>query len=143
MRLPTRPRGRPLATWLLIAVAGQLSVRGLVGGAALVAAPSGRLVGASTAPLDGLPVGDFLLSGVALFVAFGVAPGVVAAALYGRRGWAPPAAAAVGAALLGWLSVELLAGFDRPTAWLNLATALALLALAGRRSLRAEARTPG
>ena len=118
----------------------QLSARALVGGAALIVAPSGRTVGASTAPLDRLPVDDFLLPGVALLVAFGVAPAVVAAGLYLRRRRAPAAATAVGVALLGWLLIEAFAGFDRPTTALNVATALAAIGLASHSAVRAEAR---
>jgi len=136
-----RLRGRPASLWLLIAVLGQLSLRALVGGVALIAAPSGGIVGASTAPLDGLPVDDFLLPGVALLVAFGVAPAAVAAGLYARRRRRTPVAAAeVGVALLGWFLIEAFAGFDRPTTVLNLATALAAIGLASRPAVRAETR---
>jgi hypothetical protein len=135
-----RLRGRPASLWLLIAVLGQLSLRALVGGAALIAAPSGRIVGLSTDALGRAPFADYLVPGVVLFAAFGVAPAVVCHALYAGRRRAPAAAAAVGLGLLCWLAVEALAGFDRPTMWLNLATALAALALASRPSVRDDGR---
>ncbi|SFR38863.1 hypothetical protein [Halorubrum sodomense] len=131
-----RFRGRPLVSWLLIAALVQLSVRALVGGAALIAAPSGRIVGLSTDALARTPFDDYLVPGVVLFVVFGLVSAAVCYGVYAGRKGAPAAAAAVGLALLGWLAVEALAGFDRPTIWLNLATAVAALALASRPCVR-------
>ncbi|TKX86033.1 hypothetical protein EXE43_10510 [Halorubrum sp. SS5] len=135
-----RPRGRHPETLALIAVLAQLSARALVGGAALIAAPSGRIVGLSTDALDRTPFGDYLVPGIVLFAVFGVGSGAVCYGLYAGRERAPAAAAAVGLALLGWLAVEALAGFDRPTLWLNLATAVAAVALATRPAVRDDGR---
>ncbi|MDH5018855.1 hypothetical protein [Halobacterium rubrum] len=132
-------RGRPLALWGLCVVLSSLSVRGLAGGAALVADPSGGLVGASTAPLAATPFDTFLGPGVVLFVAFGVAPLATVALVYRRhpRGWL--VAAATGVALAVWVAVEVAIGFYRPTVALNLGTAAALVAFAGHPAVRAPA----
>jgi hypothetical protein len=135
-----RVRGRPLASWALIAVLAQLSVRGIAGGTALVAAPSGRLVGLTVDGLARTPFPDYRLPGLVLLVAFGLAPAAACYALSARLPRAPAAAAAVGAALLCWLLVEALAGFERPTMWPNLATAVAVVALASRPSVGAADR---
>ncbi|TKX56517.1 hypothetical protein EXE44_14740 [Halorubrum sp. SS7] len=135
-----RLRGRHPETLALIAVLAQLSVRALVGGAALIAAPSGRIVGLSPAALGRTPFADYLVPGIVLFAVFGVGSGAVCYGLYAGRERAPAAAAAVGLALLGWLAVEALAGFDRPTLWLNLATAVAAVALATRPAVRGDDR---
>lgn len=127
---------RPTALWLLLVVLGQLSVRALVGGAALVLAPDGRLVGLSTSPLAGTPFGDFLVPGLVLFVGFGVVPAAACYGLSTRRPWGPLAAGGVAVALCGWLAVEWLVGFHRPTLAVNLGTAVAILVLASRPSVR-------
>ncbi|VTT87580.1 hypothetical protein DM2_914 [Halorubrum sp. DM2] len=66
------------------------------------------------------------------------ATAAVCVALYADRRGARLGAAGVGVALLGWLAVEAVAGFDRPTLWLNLATALAILVLTAGRTVRAD-----
>jgi hypothetical protein len=132
-------RGRSLALWGLCAVLSSLSVRALAGGTALVADPSGALVGASTGPLAATPFETFLGPGVLLFVAFGVAPLAAAALVYRRhpRGWL--VAAATGVALAVWVAVEVAVGFHRPTVALNLGTAALLVALAAHPAVRAPA----
>ena len=131
-----RLRGRPLARWALIGVLAQLSVRALVGGGALIAAPSGRIVGLSTDALGRTPFGDYLVPGILLFAGFGIGSAVVCYGLYAGVRRAPVGAVAVGAGLLAWLAVELLAGFERPTVWLNLATAVAVIGLGLSHSVR-------
>jgi hypothetical protein len=131
-----RIRDRPATLLVLLAMLGQLSVRALIGGAALLIAPSGRIVGLSTAPLDGTPFGDFLLPGIVLSTVFGIAPAVVCYALYTRRRWGWLARVGIGVALLVWIVVEVVVGFDRPTIYLNLGTAGAIVLLASRRSIR-------
>jgi hypothetical protein len=130
-----RVRGRPLLLWVLVALLGQLAVRALAGGTALVLAPSGRLVGLSREPLAATPFGDFLVPGLVLVVMFGVAPAVVSYGLVARRPWAWRAAVGAGVALLVWLLVEVAVGFVRSTVALNLGTAVGILALAARRAV--------
>lgn len=135
-------RGRPLTTWLLVAVLGQLSVRATVGGVALVVAPDGAIGGLSTAPLQGTPMADFLVPGLVLFVVFGVGSAVACYALLTRHGWAWVGSLAIGVALVVWIAVEVVVGFDRPTVLLNLATSAVILALAIHPSVR-RGRTDG
>ena len=127
-----RIRDHPDILWLLLAVLGQLSVRALIGGTALLMRPSGEIIGLSTGPLDGTPFGDFLVPGIMLFVVFGVVPAVVCYALYTQRWWGWLTAVGVAVAMLAWVLVEAAVGFDRPTIYLNLGTAGAILVLAVR-----------
>lgn len=129
-----------MSLWLLLGVLGQLSVRALAGGTALVVAPSGRLVGLSREPLATTPVGDFLLPGLVLLVAFGATPAVVCYGLAARRPWARRGAVAVGLALLVWILVEAVVGFARATVLLNLVTAVGVVGLAARRAVREDLR---
>lgn len=131
-------RGRPLAHCALLAVLGQLAVRAVAGGTALVVDPSGDLVNASPAPLAATPVDDFLLPGVALVALFGLCPVLAGYGLHARRPWGRVAAVAVGLALAVWVGVETTLGFARPTRALNLATALAVIALAAAPLVRSS-----
>jgi len=124
-----RLRDRPISHWALLGALGQLAVRALAGGTALVVDPSGGLVNASPVPLAATPVDDFLLPGIALVAAFGVCPILAGYGLHARRQWGRVAAVAVGVALMMWIGVETALGFDRPTLALNLATAVAVVAL--------------
>jgi hypothetical protein len=133
-----RPRGRSLSHWALLAVLGQLAARALIGGTALVADPSGDLVDASPAPLAATPVDGFLLPGVLLVALFGVCPVVAGYGLHAGRPWGRAAVVAVGAALVVWVGVETTLGFTRPTRALNLATGVAVLALAALPLVRAS-----
>ncbi len=137
-----RFRGRPAPSWLLLAVLGQLSVRAVLGGAALLIASDGALVGLSTAQLAGTPFGNFAVPGFLLLVAFGLLPAVVCYAIYARYHWGWLASVAVALALLLWVLVELRVGFERPTVYLNLATAGAILALAVHPAVRLAGRAP-
>lgn len=133
-----RARGRPVALWGLLAVLGQLAVRALLGGGALVIAPSGEMIGLSPASLGGTPFDDFIVPGVILLVVFGLSPLIVCYALYKRRRRAWLAATSIGFMLLVWLLIEALVGIDRPTMLLNLLTAGALLVLALHPSVRTD-----
>jgi len=125
-----RLRGQSLSHWALLAALGQLAARAAVGGVALVVDPSGGLVNASPAPLAATPVDDFLIPGVLLLTLFGVCPLVAGYGVHAGRSWGRGAAVAVGVALAIWTGVEAALGFARPTRALNLATAVAVAALA-------------
>ena len=131
-----RVRGRPAILWVLLAVLGQLAVRAAIGGVALLMAPSGEIVGFSSTPLDRTPFGDFLVPGIILFVVFGFVPAVVCYALYTRRWWGWITSVGVAVAMLVWLLVEVIVGFERPTIYLNLATAGVILVLAVHPAVR-------
>jgi len=92
-------RGRPISFWLLLLLLGQLSVRALAGGTALLVSPSGELVGLPTGPLNNAPIENFLLPGLALFLVFGLGSSVVCYGLYTRRRWAWSGAIGVALAL--------------------------------------------
>ena len=135
-------RGRPISFWLLLLLLGQLSVRALAGGTALLVSPSGELVGLPTGPLNNAPIENFLLPGLALFLVFGLGSSVVCYGLYTRRRWAWSGAIGVALALLVWVVVEVVVGFSRPTLYLNVATAIGVagtaLSPAVRTNLRDE-----
>jgi len=133
-------RGRPLSVWLLGVLLGQLSVRGFVGGAALVVDPSGGLVGASTAPLDTVPVSDLLVPGLVLVFVFGLLPATACYGLYARQTWAWPAAVTVSLALLLWVVLEAFLGFSRPTVPLNLGAAIGIGGVAMYPTVRRDLR---
>lgn len=137
-----RIRGRPAILWVLLAVLGQLSVRGTIGGGALLLAPGGGIIDVSTAPLKGTPVGDFLLPGIILIVGFGLVPAVVCYALYTRHLWGWLASVGVAFALLIWVLAEVAIGFDRPTIYLNLGTAGTILVLAVHPAVRQNESAP-
>lgn len=124
-----RVRERPLALWVLVLVLGQLAVRAFIGGMALLLDPSGAVVGLDPRELDPLPFETFRGPGLVLASALGGYPVVVCYWLAAGRRRAWLAATSVGLALLCWLLVEVVAGFDRPTVALNLGTAVATLGL--------------
>lgn len=126
--------------WALLAVLGQLVVRALAGGAALLLAPSGALVGLSTDALHETPFVDFLVPGLVLALVLGVYPTLVWYAIYTRRRWGWIGAVSVALALSVWVAVEVAVGFDRPTNYLNLLTAAAILLLAAQPPIRHPSR---
>ncbi|AUG47134.1 hypothetical protein BVU17_06175 [Haloarcula taiwanensis] len=123
------PGREQLSRWLLVLLLGQLSVRALVGGAALLTAPAGTLVGLPPGPLDNTPFDTFLVPGLVLFVVFGLTAAVVCYGAYATRRWARPAAVGVAVALLAWVAVEVSVGFSRPTVLLNVGTGIGVLGL--------------
>jgi uncharacterized membrane protein (UPF0136 family) len=129
---------RPLVHWLLVAALAQLSVRAVAGGVALVVAPSGALVGLSTGTLDGTPFADFLVPGAVLAVVFGLTPAVACYALHRGRWWGWLAAIGLAVALVVWVLVEVAVGFARPTVYLNVGTAVAVLVLAVHPAVRRD-----
>lgn len=129
-------RDRPLVHWILVVVLGQLSIRALLGGTALLLAPSGRIVGLSTTTLAGTPFGDYVVPGAILLIAFGIGPIIVSVALHRHRWWGWIGGVAIGILLLGWILVEVALGFERPTLYVNLATAGAMIVLATHPSVR-------
>lgn len=128
-------RGLVLRTGLL-AVIGQLVVRALVVGAALVVAPSGELIGLSPEVLRGTPFADFLVPGVVLAGVLGVYLTLVWYSLYTKRTWGWVGAVSVAVVLAVWAIAEFGVGFDGPTTYLNLLTAMAILVLAMHPSVR-------
>lgn len=139
--LSGRRRGRPLSVWALIGLLAVLGVRGVLGGGQFLLAPSGRLVGLSTAALAGSPFRSFLLPGLILFVVLGFVPLAVAVGLYRGRRWGPAAAFAVAVALAVWVAVEgFVIGFGERLQYPNVAqaVAMALFAVVARKRYGAD-----
>ena len=87
-----------------------LVVGGWVGGVSFLADPSGRGLGMTAAQLPSWPLlDDYTLPGAFLVLGFGVLPVAALVLLFRghRLGW--PAVAVVGAALLLWMLVQLVA----------------------------------
>jgi len=120
MSAATRSR-LPLEPALLTVLVGIQAVSGVAGGAALVADPSGGILGMPVSTLRQGPFVDFLVPGLILLLVLGVFPAAVAVTLWTRPRWAAAGAlerafgehwswigaGAVGAGLLIWLAVEL------------------------------------
>jgi len=132
-------RGRPFLYWLLLALLFSLGVRGVFGGGQFLIAPSGNLVGASTAELSGTPFRDFLIPGLVLSSVLGVVPLVVTAGAYRRKQWAWVGSILVALALVCWVVVEgAVIGFGERLQYPNLLQAVGMLLIAGAPSVRAQ-----
>jgi hypothetical protein len=83
------------------------AVFGFSGSIPLIADPSGKILGMSTSQLSGLPVSDFLIPGLFLFVMYGCGCSLAAYGLWTRRSWGLTLAAIVSLIWIGWVSFEL------------------------------------
>ena len=125
-----------------------LSVGALGGGGALLLGPRGEFIPLPTSALQGSPFETYFAPGLILFLVLGIGPLVAAALAWRRHPVAPLAAAAVGAALLTWLAVEIaIVGYtnDPPLQmfYMFLGAAIAVLGLGWRASIRRqESRSP-
>lgn len=136
-----RPQARPARVappaeprpWLLIALCLVAGLSALVGGAVLVARPDGSLLGLPLSLLDHSPFDTFLVPGLLLFLAVGVGNGWAAWLHLRRFDLAALASFAGGAALVGWMIVEmiLLRSFH-PLQVASLALGVAILSVSGR-----------
>lgn len=116
-RLRQSHETRPASVYLLIVLLILLAVGAIYGGAALIADPTGGLLGMPVALLAGSPFRDYLLPGIILFGLLGVFPVAVALGLWFRPDWgwlqgfaihiAWFAALAVGVALIIWILVQM------------------------------------
>lgn len=84
-----------------------LGLGAMAGGAPLILAPDGHLLGMPTKMLSGSPFHTYLVPGILLFTVIGLAPMLVAAITIRRHPLAPLAAVAVGVTLIGWICVEM------------------------------------
>ncbi len=137
-------RRLPLGPAVLTILVALQAISGLVGGAALVADPSGGLIGMPLSVLRRGPFADFLLPGVILLAVLGAFPAIIAAALWRRPRWAAlrglerafgehwswVGAGVVGAGLLMWLAVELWLVGPSPPLVMYAVLGLAILAVA-------------
>ncbi|HET6311765.1 MAG TPA: hypothetical protein VFH00_12295 [Candidatus Nitrosotalea sp.] len=128
----------PWIARLAVALEIFLGLGALFGGGALILGPDGHILGMPTSLLAGSPFPSYLLPGIILFTFVGVAPLVAAVITIRRQALAPFAAVAVGLALIGWVSVEMvvLAGLGSLawTLYLVLGTCNAAIGVAWWRS---------
>ena len=103
--LHARRRTRPATVHLLAALLLLLGANALVGGALLIADPSGGLLGMPVALLTGSPFHDYLLPGLVLFGLLGLVPLAVATVAWLRPRWTYLPRAGVDGAWLGSLGV--------------------------------------
>jgi hypothetical protein len=82
-------------------------ISGLVGGYALLADPSGGLIGLPLAWLEGTPFSDYFVPGIVLFSVLGMCPLVVAWGLWRGYSWAWYGSLLVGTGLAIWILVEI------------------------------------
>lgn len=111
-------------------IAGAVALNALVGGALLMLAPSGRLLGLPIALLDGTPIHDYALPGALLFLAVGGT--ATAAAIELLRGSARAGITTViaGLVLVLWMAAQfLIIGRTHPLQLALLATGVVLEAL--------------
>jgi hypothetical protein len=92
----------------LIALLILQGISAVGGGAVLVAAPDGSMLGMPLSALDGTPFPNFLIPGLILLVVLGITPLVIAYGLVRRFRWAWPAALLFGPALMVWIIVQIL-----------------------------------
>lgn len=134
---------RPLALWPLLLLLVLLGLGGLYSGIAMLADPTGGSLGLiDVLPL--LPVSDYILPGLFLFVAMGLAPFVLAYGLlarprwfwaqklfrWRRHHWAWTGTIALAVTLAIWLTVQgLLIGFRWPIQYITAANGLLIVLL--------------
>jgi hypothetical protein len=141
---------RPWMPAALTVLVGFQAISGLFGGAALVADPSGGVLGLPLSALRRGPFLDFLVPGAILLLVFGVLPAFVAVGLWRRPRWGALAplerpfgehwswvgAGVVGVGLVVWLAVELWAVGPSSLLVLYALVAVAILVLALMPSVR-------
>ena len=114
-------------------------ISGLVGGCALMADPSGALIGLPLVWLEGTPFSDYFVPGTILLTVLGVCPLVIGWGLWRSRSWAWYGSLLVGASLAIWILVEInLIGYqpDPPLQAFYGLLSLMILALSSVRSVR-------
>ncbi len=89
----------------LLVVEALCAFFGYLGGAMFFVDPSGRTYGLEVT-LAKLPVSDFLLVGLWLFVVYGVGFSLVTYGLRTRKGWGWNAAVGLSLVWVGWIAVE-------------------------------------
>ncbi len=96
---------RPAAMKALVVVEALCAFFGYLGGVMFFADPTGKTYGLDVT-LANLPVSDFLLVGLWLFVVYGVGFSIVTYALRTRRPWGWMSAVALSLVWVGWIAVE-------------------------------------
>jgi hypothetical protein len=83
-----RSKARPAVVWVLLILLVILGVSALAGGAGLLAAADGSLMGIPLDSLEGSPFTNFILPGLLLIIFNGIVPLVAAYGLWRRPSWA-------------------------------------------------------
>lgn len=99
---------RPLSLRTLAGVEAFNASCGFAGGTALLLDPSGALLRMSPGMFPGLPVSDFFLVGLWLFVVFGVGSSLVAYLVWTKHGLAASLALLEATIWIGWISYEMM-----------------------------------
>jgi hypothetical protein len=129
----------PWAYYALIAAVLFQGLSAFGGGIALVAAPSGALLGIPLSVLAGSPFGSYLLPGLVLLTALGILPLLVSWGLWERRIWSWYGSVIVGIALIIWIFVQIRMigyGNDPPLQTIYGALGVIILALSLARPVR-------
>jgi hypothetical protein len=106
-RRQTRPQSTSGIARLAMILETFLGLGAMAGGAMLILGPDGHLLGMPTKMLSGTPFHDYLIPGIILFTAVGLAPMLVAATTLRHHRIAPLAAIGVGLTLIVWICVEM------------------------------------
>ncbi len=121
----------PRSQWLLVALEFPLVAGACLGGVALVADPTGALLGLSPTILRMTPFATFLLPGILLLLGFGAVPVAVAIASLRRHRWAAWGHVAIAVGLVVWMFLQvLMIGFASVLQGAYLVYGLVLLSLA-------------
>lgn len=104
----TKRGSRPVSLYVLMAALLIQGISGIAGGYGLVDDPTGDELGIPVTWLQGSPFNDYLVPGLILLFVLGLLPLVVAHGLWVGGRWAWPAALAVGSALIGWITIQIL-----------------------------------
>lgn len=99
--------GPTIWRYVLLVLLVLLGLNGLIGGAMLLADPSGAAMALSLEMLEGLPISDFILPGLFLVVVMGLAPLGIAYACWKRFAWARHAALTQGVVLVFWIGLQI------------------------------------
>jgi len=83
-----------------------LGVSALFGGGSLLLDPTGSTLNMSLELLSGTPFDDFFLPGLILFSVFGIGSFAVLFGILRNRRWSWFASVCLGAALVGWIVVQ-------------------------------------
>lgn len=135
----TNPHARPISFHLLAAAVLLQGLSGISGGIALVADPSGAVLGLPVTLLADSLFRDYLFPGLILFGVLGILSLIVAWALWRRLPWSFYGSAFVGIALVVWIIVQILMiGYsgDPPLQALYGGLGLGILGLSILRSVR-------
>lgn len=133
--------GTALVRLATAGAAGLVRRQGVLGGGQFLLAPSGDVVGLSTAELAGSPFRDSLIPGLVLCWLLGVVPLVVAPGVYRGRPWAWVGTVLVAVVPVVRVAVEgFVIGFGERLQYPNLLGAVGMLLVANARSVRASFR---